>query len=388
MPVNILEKSKTWRNYADKRTIPTRRIIAYIAPYLDNDYEFSKSRTAVQLLPELKNKGIAKKKAELLYAGTIIRSAYKYISNKDKESVQKMLDNNDRAVRGLRCLLKDGLDTMEKILTEPDSPDELTIDKIEKSLPKSKQQPIETSPPRAVSLEESLIKFDTLDQEPIAQESPIEQPTESVISPPYLQELFTRIINDVTELGVALVHQNEEMQQLLHENARIYESVAQENLEKANKQFVKEQDHLKALEGIVAAFPNIPELYKLKEKIKQYVQPTIQQRLVVPSEFPRIMISEGNARMMYKNSFLDNFYSMPRIEQMAVTDSLNKLAKYGRSYPSLQSKILTRYDDGNSLAQTPVGAIYSRGSQNVRFTWHREDKDIWFFNVCMKQGVK
>ncbi len=366
---NFLEYSRSWRETKGESSQMTRKILELAVPYLSDDYITARGKKD-DILKMFKDFELKVNKNALNHAITQIRIAYLFYmgSPQERERLQAEIQGVSQRTRGLKCLLKDNI---------------LTLDDLERE---AKAQ-VNLEPPIIVPNPKNAEMKVADKQQKESEPTPTEQMPPS---PSILQDLFTRLINDVTELGAVLIATEEELQNLLNESAQIHERIAQEHLVKAGAQFEREQDHLSALEKIVSAFPQIPQLFEMKEKIRAVIKPVVKQDYLVPEDFPRFMRSEGNARMQYKESFLDDFYDLPRIEQLAVVEALKKLSQYGRTHPSLQTKMLAKDVIGNlgpALRGTPVGALYSRASREIRFTWIKEGMNAIFIRAGRRSAT-
>lgn len=394
MPVrkNFLEYSPTWRGEkssfkirASVATQRSRKIVELVAPLLNDKYQRIHSIPSMtkELKPFMSELG----KNDIQLACFMLEFAYKYLNASSDDERQVMLavaesgrQKNYKAgqYRAVKCLFNDNIlrwSDIERLAETTEVIPPITRRESEAAEP----EPPKTEVPGIVVVERKT-------PEQIKEEQEAEKPT----APPLLQDLFTRLLADVTELGMALVATNQELQQVLHENARIYQEIAQQNFTRAEEQFTREETHLHALDRIVAAFPSIPELYKIKEKITAVVHPVVKQRMVVPDDWPREFTSEGGVAMEYQYSFLNDYYGLGRIDQLAVTEGLKRLAKFGRGYPSLQTKTISKDILGQlgCVSQTPVGAFYSRASRGIRFTWTRgNNRNTVFHNVVRRGDV-
>lgn len=85
-----------------------------------------------------------------------------------------------------------------------------------------------------------------------------------------------------------------------------------------------------------------------------------------PGTLPRESKVEG-VPMKYREPFLLEYAKLAKGERRQVAKSLRNLAEQGNQYPALESKKLP-----HSLAGTPAGSWWCRGSREIRFTWNRE----------------
>lgn len=333
----------------------------FLIPYFTDKYTL-KRYAKDKVVSAARKAGFVVTLSEVGLLAQQYRVAYRYLrgDEKTRADIEEQIKKKLAPTRGLRCLINDGISTWEQLEKFAKAQEKLSgvfPEKEAEQIPKDKE-------------------FEPSSAKP-------EEPAQKGVGA--VEERFdpySNLVVAVTAVGLWVKDALEERQGLLAENAKLRSELAALHEELAEKQkeavaalTERETNGVALLQNLASQFPQFPELFRLAKKIRETLHPKRKPR-EIPEAFPKVSLAEGNARMIYQPTFLDDFAELARFDQIAVEKALAQLSKYGYRHPSLQSKKLYR-----EVANTPAESYMGRAGQDLRFSWIREKGKHTFLNI-------